>query len=255
MNLLLWPLRILYTLYAVLLFVLLMFMVIPFVAVATFWGRVKGGNFIYHVLRVWSAIWFPLVGIRPVMIYEQKPDPRRRYIFVANHSSYLDSAIVVESIRQPFRPLGKHDMSKIPVFGYIYRVCVIMVDRSDPENRAKSIVRMKSILKKGISILIFPEGTFNMTNKPLKEFYDGAFRIAIETQTPIQPVLFLDAYDRMHYSHFFSLTPGKCRTVFLQEIPVEGLRSADMKMLKEKVFSAMEKKLREYGASWIGSEK
>ena len=47
--------------------------------------------------------------------------------------------------------------------------------------------------------MVFPEGTFNMTTQPLKEFYDGAFRVAIETQTPVKPVLFLDAYSRMHY--------------------------------------------------------
>jgi 1-acyl-sn-glycerol-3-phosphate acyltransferase len=42
---------------------------------------------------------------------------------------------------------------------------------------------------------MFPEGTFNETNAPLKDFYDGAFRIAIETKTAVKPVLFLDAYE------------------------------------------------------------
>ena len=87
--------------------------------------------------------------------------------------------------------------------------------------------------------------------QPLKEFYDGAFRVAIETQTPIKPVLFLDTYDRMNYSSVFSLNPGKCRIIYLDEISVEGLTMADVVKLKEKVYVIMENKLREYKASWI----
>ena len=90
-----------------------------------------------------------------------------------------------------------------------------------------------------------------MTNRPLKDFYDGAFRVAIETQTPVKPVLYLDAYDRMNYKSIFSLTPGKNRAIFLEEIPVEGLTLADMQLVKQKVYDLMDKKLYEYKASWI----
>lgn len=251
MDFILWPVRIIYTAYAVLLFVALMLIVFPFVLVASFWGKVRGGNFVYHILRIWSAIWFPLIGIFPKRIYESRPDPAKQYIFIANHISYLDAAIIVEFVRQPFRPLGKIEMSKIPIFGFIYRVCVVMVERASAADRAKSIRQLKSVLKKGISILIFPEGTFNMTHQPLKSFYDGAFRVAIETQTTIQPVLFLDAYDRMHYQHIFSMTPGKCRAVFLEPVEVAGMNQKQLSELKERVYSLMDKKLREYKASWI----
>jgi len=74
----------------------------------------------------------------------------------------------------------------------------------------------------GISILIFPEGTFNETTNPLKDCYDGAFRLAIETQTPIKPLIFIDTYDRMRYDDLMSMNPGRCRAVFLHTIPVEG---------------------------------
>src|SRR5262249_44387713 len=139
----------------------------------------------------------------------------------------------------------------IPVFGFIYRKAIVTVDRSSAEHRAESVRLLKSIIRKGISVLVFPEGTFNMTHQPLKEFYDGAFRVAIETQTPIKPVLVLDAYSRMHYRSVFSLNPGRCRIVYLDEIPVDGLTARDTAKLKEKVFVIMEKKLREYGAEWI----
>jgi len=99
-------------------------------------------------------------------------------------------------------------------------------------------------------VVVFPEGTFNTTGKPLKDFYDGAFRVAVETQTPVKPVLFLDAFDRMNYRSIFSLTPGRCRIVYMDEIPVDGL---DVQELKEKVYAVMEKTLLAYKAPWIGS--
>ena len=142
-------------------------------------------------------------------------------------------------------------MATVPVFGFIYKYAVVRVDRSNAENRAKSVRNMKSILLKGISIIVFPEGTFNLTHQPLKDFYDGAFRVAIETQMPIKPMLFLDAYDRMHHKSIFSLTPGKNRVVYLDEVPVEGLTQQDLPALKKKVYDLMDTKLREYKASWI----
>lgn len=101
---------------------------------------------------------------------------------------------------------------------------------------------------------MFPEGTFNETHRPLKEFYDGAFRIAIETQTPVKPILFLDAYTRMHYSSLLTLTPGISRSVFLEEISVEGMTMRDLQMLKTTVYNVMEAGLKKYKASWISEE-
>ena len=183
-------------------------------------------------------------------IYETPHDKKRSYIFLSNHISYLDAAIIVKAYRQPIRPLGKVEMSKVPVFGFIYKNAIVTVDRSSAPNRAKSVLILKSLIKKGISVLVFPEGTFNMTTAPLKDFYDGAFRLAIETQTPVKPVLFLDAYRRMPYENLFLMTPGRNRILYLEEIPVTGYAPGDVEKLKQEVFVIMEKKLREYDAAW-----
>jgi 1-acyl-sn-glycerol-3-phosphate acyltransferase len=186
-------------------------------------------------------------------MYESPHDETKQYIFVTNHISYLDSAVLVRAYRQPVRPLGKVETGKLPIFGFIYRNAIVSVDRSSATNRITSIRILRSIISKGISVLVFPEGTFNMTNKPLKEFYDGAFRLALETHAPIKPVLFLDTYDRMNYKALFSLRPGKCRIVYLDEIPVTDLKIGDAQTLKQKVYELMEKKLIEYKATWITS--
>lgn len=251
MRWLLKPLLWLYSVYAAVTFVIVMLLIFPFVIIASFLGRIRGGNIIFRLCMLWADIWFPLIFIYVKRIYESPHDKSRQYIFLSNHISYLDSAVLVKAYRQSVRPLGKVEMSKIPVFGFIYRKAIVTVDRSSPENRARSVRLLKSVIRKGISVVVFPEGTFNMTHQPLKEFYDGAFRMAIETQTPIKPVLFLDTYSRMDYSSFFKATPGRCRIVYMEEVPVNGLGANDVGMLKEKVYKMMEEKLVEYKATWI----
>lgn len=255
MKLLLVPARTLYVIYALVIFVLLMLLIAPLVLAASFFGRIRGGNMIYRLCTFWAGAWFLMVGIFHKSIYEVPHDKSRQYIFVANHISYLDAAIVVKTIRQPVRVLGKIELSKVPLFGFIYRKAIVTVDRTSAAHRAHSVRILKSVVKKGISIFMFPEGTFNESHKPLKEFFDGAFRIAIETKTPIKPVLFIDAYDRLHNRSLFTLTPGRSRSVFLDEISVEGLTMKDVPSLKRLVHDNMETALIRYRAGWIEQKK
>jgi 1-acyl-sn-glycerol-3-phosphate acyltransferase len=251
MRLFLKPLQWIYSIYGLITFVGIMLLILPFAFIASFFGRIKGGNMILRLCSLWADLWFPLILIYSKRIYVSPHDKTKQYIFISNHISYIDSAVLVKAYRQPVRPLGKVEMSKVPLFGFIYKKAIVTVDRSSPENRAESIRILKSIISKGISVLVFPEGTFNMTNKPLKDFYDGAFRLAIETQTPLKPVLFPDTYARMSNKEILSLTPGRCRIVYLEPIPVNGLTIEDVPLLKQKVYDEMEKKLIEYEASWV----
>ncbi|MBL7764332.1 MAG: hypothetical protein JNL23_12975, partial [Chitinophagaceae bacterium] len=68
------------------------------------------------------------------------------------------------------------------------------------------------------------------------------------------PVLFLDAYERMPYESIFSLNPGRCRVVYLDEVPVEGLTMDDMPALKKKLYKLMEEKLIQYNVSWLNKQ-
>lgn len=245
-------LKFLYSIYCLLTFVALMLVIFPFVIIASFFGRIRGGNMVYRLCMLWGDCWFPVIFIRNKKIFETPHDKKQPYIFVTNHISYLDSAILVKAFRQPVRPLGKQEMSRVPVFGFIYKNAIVTVDRRSPENRAKSVRILKSVISKGISVLVFPEGTFNLGNRPLKEFYDGAFRIAIETQTPIKPVLFLDAYRRMPHESIFEMTPGISRILYLAPIPVDTYSLDDVQALRDKVYQVMEEKLGEYDAAWPG---
>jgi 1-acyl-sn-glycerol-3-phosphate acyltransferase len=236
---------------AIILFIGCVLLIAPFSLCCVFFGKIRGGNMLRYLVKWGLDIWFIcFVFMRRRILPGNRPDPEKAYIFVANHISYIDALLLFHAIRQPMRVLAKAELGKFPVWGTIYRMATVLVNRESPEARAGSVMQLKSVLSKKISIVLFPEGTFNMTDQPLKEFYDGAFRIAIETQTPIKPLLFLDTYDRVRPGGIL-ITPGRCRMVYLPEISAAGLTMEDIPLLKQRVYEAMEEALIGYKVSWI----
>ncbi len=129
------------------------------------------------------------------------------------------------------------------MLGFLYRQIVIMVNRSSPDSRAKSMRIMWRALRKESSIIIFPEGTFNETGEVLKSFFDGAFRLAITSQTSILPIVFPDTVHRWHYSGWWKLWPGRNRAIYLPPVSVAGMTMDDLPALKEKVWHIMAEEL------------
>jgi 1-acyl-sn-glycerol-3-phosphate acyltransferase len=207
---------------------------------------------LYKICRVWADGFFFLTAMRHYNIYEERHDTGKEYIFISNHISYLDIPMMMKAIRhQDIRILGKSEMTKIPVFGAIYKKGAVLVNRESVIKRAESVKHLVYFIRRQISVFICPEGTFNTSRLPLKSFYDGAFRIAIETQKPIRPILFLDTYDRLNYNSIFSLNPGKCRAVYLEQTPTDGLLVSDVAVLRQKIYHQMEEALLRYHASWV----
>lgn len=244
--------RFFFSIYGFAVFVLWMLLLMPLFIYAFLQHPIKGGNLVYRISHFWADAFFFMVGIRYSSITEESYSKKQEYIFVSNHISYLDIPMMMKVVRgQNMRILGKAEMNKIPVFGAIYKRGAVSVDRSNAEARSNSLKELLGFIQKKISVFICPEGTFNTTHHPLKNFYDGAFRIAIETQKPILPILFLDTYDRLNYKSIFSLNPGKCRSVYLSRTNTEGLTLDDLPNLKQKIFKQMEEALIRYNASWI----
>ncbi len=244
--------RFFFSLYGFLIFLILMFILLPFFIYSFLLPEIKGGNLLYKICRFWADAFFLLLFIQHKNIYEEKLNINKQYIFVSNHISYLDIPMMMKAIRHlHVRILGKAEMTKIPIFGFIYKKGTVLVDRKNFKKKYESIKELIYFIEKKISVFICPEGTFNTTHQPLKIFYDGAFRIAIETQKPIRPILFLDTYDRLNYNSIFSLNPGKCRAVYLSETSTEGLTINDLPMLRKKIYKQMEDGLIRYHVSWI----
>ncbi len=244
--------QILYSLYAFALFIVVIVGVLfPCLILCLPLGRIKGGNIMFDLYRFLGRLWYWMLGIRHSNHYESTPDPNGQYIFIANHISYLDAVDIILTLKHDFRAIGKFELLKVPIFGFLYRFCVVTVNRSSAEDRARSLADLRKMLAKGISIMVFPEGTFNMADGPLAQFYDGAFKLAVETGKPIQPILLLDTFDRLHYRNVFTLTPGRARAVYLAPIDPAQHPGADHKALKELAIKHMSDKLIEYRASWI----
>lgn len=214
-----------------------MILYLPGILIPFFVGE-RYGTISYKFLKLWSWTFSKLNFIPYDITGKENIHPGKSYIYVSNHTSYLDIPGVCLTVPTQIRPLAKKELKKIPVFGWIVRPACVIVDRSSNESRRKSMDHLKAVLRRGISILIFPEGTQNQTKEPLAPFYDGAFRIAIETQRPILPLLILNAGNLMPPKKM-SIKPGKITIKVQHEIPTEGLTLSDLPALKERIFHQM----------------
>jgi len=227
-----------YTLYVLLTFVICLLCCFPAFVLISIGNNIRARKAIYTIIKYWAKGWLLVIGM-PVKTSGTLP-PDGRYVIVANHISYMDTIAIFATVPFYFRALGKKEISRIPVLGFLYKQIVIMVDRESDKSRAKSMRLMWRVLKHESSIIIFPEGTFNETGSPLKDFYSGAFRLAINTGTPILPLIYGDMQDRWHYSGWWKLWPGRNRAVFLPLVAVEGLTLEDVPALKQDVYDVME---------------
>lgn len=245
--------KFLFSTYGFTMFLLIMFLLMPAFLIAFMMPRPADGNAVYKISRVWAGLFFLATGIRYREDRKWRPAEDGSYIFVTNHISYIDIPMMVLATRGfHVRILAKAEMGRIPVFGWIYKAGAVTVQRENDDDRKQSIRELKSFLQEKISIMLCPEGTFNMTDQPMKSFYNGAFRIAVELQKPIVPVIFPDTYSRLNYRSVFSLTPGVSRAVFLPEIPTTGLAEEDIPELRDRTHALMAAALLKLGAPWVG---
>lgn len=138
--------------------------------------------------RWWAKLMFILIGIPFTVVYKERLNPRRQYIFCPNHCSYLDIPTVALN-RHNTVFVGKNDMENIPFFGFMYKKLHITVDRAKLKSRYITLVKSLKAIDQGKSLVIFPEGGIVTRYPPaMGEFKDGAFRAAIEKQIAIVPV-------------------------------------------------------------------
>ena len=234
-----------YTIWAALTFIICFLIVFPFILLFLLFGNL-GRKWTFYLTKIWAHTWFFLIGMYTKKIYEAPLDKERKYIVTANHSSYIDTPLIFRGLPFMVRPLAKFELGKIPLFGILYRQMAVTIDRSSTASKSKGVQQLKKSLQEEGSIFIFPEGTFDEHNDILKPFFDGAFRIAIQTQTPILPVLFLDTAKRWHPSSFWNMSPGVNRVVFMEPIEVSDYQQEDVKALKAVVYSRMQACLEKY---------
>jgi 1-acyl-sn-glycerol-3-phosphate acyltransferase len=214
-----------YTLYSGLIFILLMLVFGLFIVLPLLISD-RGDKISFVFIRLWAGIWAALSGIRFEVHGLEHIDKSTSYIYIFNHRSFVDAPMIPLCIPQEIRAIGKKELSKIPVFGTIVGKLAVWVDRRDTESRRLSVDRLIVFLKKGISIVVAPEGTRNNTKNTLLPFQGGAFRLAIETRIPILPMAVIGA-DRIMKRGSILLRPGKVRVYFSKAMmPPENSETA-----------------------------
>jgi 1-acyl-sn-glycerol-3-phosphate acyltransferase len=147
-----------------------------------------------RVIVHWFLMYQSLVLSRLTPIWKisiagkEKAVKGTTYVIVSNHQSMLD-ILLLNCLRYRFKWISKIENRKVPVIGWYLKMAdYIVVNRGDEESKADMLERSYNCLKKGISIMIFPEGTRSLNNE-IGFFKRGAFQLAIQAQVPILPVL------------------------------------------------------------------
>lgn len=197
----------------------------------------KRTQYFRKISQAWIRIFFFLTGCSLKIRGEENFKPGERYIVACNHNSFMDVPVVTPFIPGANKTIAKAELAKIPVFGLVYKRGSILVDRSDKKSRQDSFRKMKNVLALGMHMCIYPEGTRNKTEMPIKEFHNGAFRLAKETGIPIIPALIFNTKKILPPGKSFNFHPGKIELHFLPAVHFEEEDSFEF--LKEKVHKIM----------------
>jgi 1-acyl-sn-glycerol-3-phosphate acyltransferase len=197
---------------------------------------IRGQQYFITVSRIWMRIWLLLIGC-PVKVRGRAHFKKgSNYVVVFNHNALLDVPLSAPFVPGANKTIAKASFAKVPLFGWFYSKGSVLVDRKNEQSRVKSFDAMKKVLLTGMHMCIYPEGTRNRTGEPLKPFYDGAFKLAIESGKEIMPCILLGTRKAMPINKSFYLLPTPLEMHFLP--PVSSLQIA-VKALNQKVFDQM----------------
>jgi len=233
MKFLKYPLTLLYRIWFYILVLVPIIVLFPFIF-ATILSE-KTYLIFFKIARMWSKIILIGMGFNYKIEGSEVFEDGKSYVLVANHTSMTDIMLMLIAVKKhPFVFVGKKELTKIPIFGFIYKRVCILVDRANSKSRYQVFERAQKRIEQGLSICIFPEGGVPEEHIILDEFKDGAFRIAIEHGLPIVPMVFFDNKKRLSYT-FFSGSPGKMRAKIFPVIETKGKTLEDRGLIKEEV--------------------
>ena len=237
------PLRILHTAYGSLAFLLLFALFfIPLLVPIIF---PKKFRWVGVINRYWARLTFIFNFLPYNVECRAVLDKKQTYIFCPNHFSYLDIPTMgLNPVNAIF--VGKNDMEKLPVFGFMYRKLHITVDRAKLKSKYDTFLKSRLAIDEGKSLVVYPEGGIFTTEPPeMVRFKDGAFRLAIEKQIPVVPVTIPNNWIILPPDEFL-VRLGKVKVIFHEPIETKGMTLADTDPLKHRVFNIIKDELSKY---------
>ncbi len=204
--------------------------------VLLFKNKIKGQRYFITVSRIWMQIWLRMIGCPLKISGLQNFKKNENYVVVFNHNALLDVPLSAPFVPGANKTIAKASFARIPIFGLFYSQGSVLVDRKNEKSRIKSLDAMKNVLISGMHMCIYPEGTRNRTGQPLKAFYDGAFKLAIDTNKDVIPCVIKGTKKAMPIDKTFYLLPTK---LYMQFLPAISSQGNSAKQLKEEVFNIM----------------
>lgn len=221
-------------------------MLMPFFLILV--QRKEWHYYAYVLNHYWARVFYAVCFFSLEIEYKSPLDKSQQYIFCPNHTSFLDIPLM------GFTPsyfvfVGKSSISKVPLFGYMYKKLHVTVDRNSLKSKYETIERSKKAIEEGKSLVIFPEGGIVSQEPPLMgRFKDGPFRVAIEKQIPLVPVTIPYNWIILPDDGKMMVTRRSSKLIFHEPIQTEGLTVQDIDSLKEKVYHIINEELKRYNS-------
>lgn len=194
----------------------------------------RTGNFPHIIARIWAKSILFVGRIQVTVNGRFNIDPSRSYIYMSNHQSNFDILVLLSHLKVQFRWLAKAELFRVPLFGAaMKRAGYISIDRSDRPSAIKSLNRATEIIQKGVSVMIFPEGT-RSCNGRIRPFKKGGFVMAVDSGIAIVPVIVHGTRQIMPKERL-RIAPGKVVVEIRNPIETTGYTRESKDDLMEKV--------------------
>lgn len=165
-------------------------------------------------------------------------DHNKAYVVVSNHQSFADIAMIYKT-RMQFKWVAKESLFNVPVFGWSMSLMkYIRLSRGEFGSIKKTYRQAAEWLRKGVSVLFFPEGT-RSSNDSMGSFKNGAFKLAIKEKKPILPVRIDGGRDVLPRGSWIFKTRASCTLSVFPEIDTSSFSPKDFTVLRDKVFETL----------------
>lgn len=141
----------------------------------------------------WSKLLMLTTGIGLNVLGEENLTKQRPAVFIFNHRNQADPMIAGHLVNTDFTGVGKKELERNPLMGPLGKVMdAAFIDREDTQSAIEGLHKVEELAKKGLSILIAPEGT-RLDTTEVGPFKKGPFRIAMAAGIPIVPIVIRNA--------------------------------------------------------------
>jgi putative phosphoserine phosphatase/1-acylglycerol-3-phosphate O-acyltransferase len=160
------------------------------------------------------------IGINVQILGKENLTAQRPAVFIFNHRNQADPLIAGRLVNDNFTSVGKKELENDPIVGTIGKILdAAFIDREDPEKAVEGLKKVEDLARKGVSILIAPEGT-RLDTTEVGNFKKGPFRIAMSAGIPIVPIVIRNA-EVIAARDSSTFNPGTVDVVVYPPIPVD----------------------------------